>query len=71
MNRAFVAEPSCPAPPVRSSHMHASTRGAAGAALHDYPPVDKPDRLPLRQRWHAIDKARLPTGTGAGRGGGG
>lgn len=53
--------------------MHASTRGAAGAALHDYPPVDKPDRLPLRQRWRAIDKPRLPTGTGtgAGRGGGG
>lgn len=36
----------------RSSDMHAQTRHAPAAALHDYPPVDKPDRLPLRQRWH-------------------
>jgi len=63
MNVAFAREPTCPTPPVRSSDMHASTRRAPGAALHDYPPVDKPDRLPLRQHWQATFQRRLSTGT--------
>ena len=63
MNVAFAREPTCPTPPVRSSDMHASTRRAPGAALHDYPPVDKPDRLPLRRHWQATGRPRLFTGT--------
>ncbi len=31
---------------------------SAAAALHDHPPVDKPHRLPLRERWQADGPAR-------------
>jgi hypothetical protein len=48
--------------------MHASSRHIPGAALHDYPPIDKPDRLPLRERWQAVGDARLLTGTDRGGG---
>lgn len=68
MNVALAREPTCPIPPARSYDMHASSRHIPGAALHDYPPIDKPDRLPLRERWQAVGDARLLTGTDRGGG---
>ena len=49
--------------------MHAQKRHAPAAALHDYPPVDKPDRLPLRQRWQATggERARFEQAPDPGR----
>lgn len=38
--------------------MHAQTRHAPAAALHEYPPVDKRHRLPLRQRWQTASGER-------------
>lgn len=49
--------------------MHAQTLHSPATVLHDYPPVDKPDRLPLRQRWHTTggEAARCEQATDAGR----
>src|SRR5690606_34266906 len=48
--------PSCNPQP--ENLMHASLQGKSlPVVLHDHPPVDKPDRLPLRQGWSTADGA--------------
>lgn len=45
--------------------MHAHTHDTGAAALHDYPPVDKPDRFPLRQRWQTTGGERATAASAA------
>jgi hypothetical protein len=46
----------------RRYSMHTRTHDIDAAVLHDYPPLDKPDRLPLRQRWKTTggEQATVP-----------